>query len=196
MEAVVDIIGPDVLTLTIGSDIARGPNTPRPACRGYLHKRTQSGLIKGWRKRWFVLTHDCCLYYYRHKRVSREEVMKRTDSNREILISFWRDFMVITGWRQEAGTVSREDGRGWGGTRHFPWKTICVQVPPSVWYSSVLLLCHFQPGNEKVEWRENVLNNLHSECFCIQSVFMYFIVILWTSFYILYFSKSKRKMLI
>ncbi|XP_029920965.1 uncharacterized protein pdzph1 isoform X2 [Myripristis murdjan] len=60
--------GPDVLTLTIGSDIARAPNTPRPACRGYLHKRTQSGLIKGWRKRWFVLTHDCCLYYYRHKR--------------------------------------------------------------------------------------------------------------------------------
>uniref|UniRef100_A0A3Q3NAY0 PDZ and pleckstrin homology domains 1 n=1 Tax=Mastacembelus armatus TaxID=205130 RepID=A0A3Q3NAY0_9TELE len=60
--------GPDVLTLIIGSDIARGPNAPRPACRGYLHKRTQSGLIKGWRKRWFVLTHDCCLYYYRHKR--------------------------------------------------------------------------------------------------------------------------------
>ncbi|KAJ0012733.1 hypothetical protein NQD34_017067 [Periophthalmus magnuspinnatus] len=59
--------GPDVLTLTIGSDIARGPNTPRPGCRGYLHKRTQSGLIKGWRKRWFVLTHDCCLHYYRHK---------------------------------------------------------------------------------------------------------------------------------
>ncbi|KAF7642626.1 hypothetical protein LDENG_00254170 [Lucifuga dentata] len=62
------ILGPNVLTLTIGSDIARGPNTPRPACRGYLHKRTQSGLIKGWRKRWFILTHDCCLYYYRHKR--------------------------------------------------------------------------------------------------------------------------------
>uniref|UniRef100_A0A8C6SDH0 PDZ and pleckstrin homology domains 1 n=1 Tax=Neogobius melanostomus TaxID=47308 RepID=A0A8C6SDH0_9GOBI len=60
--------GPDVLTLTIGSDIARGPNTPRPGCRGYLHKRTQSGLIKGWRKRWFVLTNDCCLHYYRHKR--------------------------------------------------------------------------------------------------------------------------------
>ncbi|KAM4615241.1 uncharacterized protein pdzph1 [Polymixia lowei] len=60
--------GPDLLTLTIGSDIARSPNTPRPACRGYLHKRTQSGLIKGWRKRWFVLAHDCCLYYYRHKR--------------------------------------------------------------------------------------------------------------------------------
>ncbi|KAG8011010.1 hypothetical protein GBF38_019950, partial [Nibea albiflora] len=60
--------GPDLLTLTIGSDIACSPNTPRPACCGYLHKRTQSGLIKGWRKRWFVLTRDCCLYYYRHKR--------------------------------------------------------------------------------------------------------------------------------
>ncbi|XP_038162897.1 uncharacterized protein pdzph1 [Cyprinodon tularosa] len=60
--------GPDILTLTIGSDIARGPNTPRPPCRGYLHKRTQSGLIKGWRKRWFVLTPDCCLYYYKNKR--------------------------------------------------------------------------------------------------------------------------------
>ncbi|XP_077442286.1 uncharacterized protein LOC144064022 isoform X3 [Vanacampus margaritifer] len=60
--------GPEELTLTIGSDIGRSPNTPRPACRGYLHKRTQSGLIRGWRKRWFVLTHDCWLYYYRHKR--------------------------------------------------------------------------------------------------------------------------------
>ncbi|XP_035463141.1 uncharacterized protein pdzph1 isoform X1 [Scophthalmus maximus] len=69
--------GPDDLTLTIGSDIARGPNTPRPACRGYLHKRTQSGLIKGWRKRWFVLTHDCCLHYYRHK---RDEGKRRDES--------------------------------------------------------------------------------------------------------------------
>ncbi|XDV53741.1 hypothetical protein PO909_022171 [Leuciscus waleckii] len=60
--------GPDILTLTIGSDIGRMPNTPRPTCRGYLHKRTQSSLLKGWRKRWFVLRHDCCLYYYRNKR--------------------------------------------------------------------------------------------------------------------------------
>ncbi|XP_076875766.1 uncharacterized protein pdzph1 isoform X2 [Brachyhypopomus gauderio] len=60
--------GPDVLTLTLGSDIGCTPNTPRPACRGYLHKRTQSGLLKGWRKRWFVLKHDCWLYYYRNKR--------------------------------------------------------------------------------------------------------------------------------
>ncbi|KAM8827378.1 uncharacterized protein pdzph1 isoform 1-T2 [Spinachia spinachia] len=65
--------GPDVLTLTIGSDIARGPNTPRPACRGYLYKRTHSGLFKGWRRRWFVLTHDGCLFYHRHKRDERKK---------------------------------------------------------------------------------------------------------------------------
>ncbi|CAB1319039.1 unnamed protein product [Coregonus sp. 'balchen'] len=70
--------GPDILTLTIGSDIGRGPNTPRPTCRGYLHKRTQSGLIKGWRRRWFVLRHDCCLYYYRHK---KDEGRKRALSS-------------------------------------------------------------------------------------------------------------------
>ncbi|TSS11572.1 PDZ and LIM domain protein 2 [Bagarius yarrelli] len=61
--------GPDLLILTIGSDIGRTPNTPKPVCRGYLHKRTQSSFLKGWRKRWFVLRHDCCLYYYRNKRV-------------------------------------------------------------------------------------------------------------------------------
>ncbi|XP_053157970.1 uncharacterized protein LOC128347416 [Hemicordylus capensis] len=60
--------GPDVLTLLVGSDISRCPNTPRPTCRGYLHKRTQSGILKGWRKRWFVLKHDGCLYYYKHKK--------------------------------------------------------------------------------------------------------------------------------
>lgn len=65
-----DVAGPDLLTLTIGSDIARYPSSPRPACRGYLYKRTQTGLIKGWRKRWFVLTHECCLSYFRHRRVS------------------------------------------------------------------------------------------------------------------------------
>ncbi|XP_036888062.1 uncharacterized protein LOC118977274 [Sturnira hondurensis] len=60
--------GPDILTLVVGSDISRCPNTPWPACRGYLHKRTHSGFVKGWRKRWFVLKHDGCLRYYRHKK--------------------------------------------------------------------------------------------------------------------------------
>ncbi|XP_042307481.1 uncharacterized protein LOC121922304 [Sceloporus undulatus] len=60
--------GPDILTLLVGSDISRCPNTPRPTCRGYLHKRTQSSILKGWRKRWFVLKHDGCLYYYKHKK--------------------------------------------------------------------------------------------------------------------------------
>ncbi|XP_007526877.2 uncharacterized protein PDZPH1 [Erinaceus europaeus] len=60
--------GPDILTLMVGSDISRCPNTPWPTCRGYLHKRTHSGFLKGWRKRWFVLKHDGCLHYYRHKK--------------------------------------------------------------------------------------------------------------------------------
>ncbi|KAM6148471.1 uncharacterized protein O8D03_018932 [Erethizon dorsatum] len=60
--------GPDILTLVVGSDISRCPNTPWPTCRGYLHKRTHSGFMKGWRKRWFVLKHDGCLRYYKHKK--------------------------------------------------------------------------------------------------------------------------------
>ncbi|XP_032965914.1 uncharacterized protein LOC117024613 [Rhinolophus ferrumequinum] len=60
--------GPDILTLVVGSDISRCPNTPWPTCRGYLHKRTHSGFVKGWRKRWFVLKHDGWLHYYRHKK--------------------------------------------------------------------------------------------------------------------------------
>ncbi|XP_010210555.1 PREDICTED: uncharacterized protein LOC104565558 [Tinamus guttatus] len=61
--------GPDVLTMVVGSDISRYPNTPRPTCRGYLHKRTQSAILKGWRKRWFVLKHSGHLQYYKHKKV-------------------------------------------------------------------------------------------------------------------------------
>ncbi|XP_048187273.1 uncharacterized protein LOC125339958 [Perognathus longimembris pacificus] len=60
--------GPDILTLVVGSDISRCPNTPWPACRGYLHKRTHTGFLKGWRKRWFVLKHDGYLQYYKHKK--------------------------------------------------------------------------------------------------------------------------------
>ncbi|XP_009947684.1 PREDICTED: uncharacterized protein LOC104345057, partial [Leptosomus discolor] len=60
--------GPDILIMVVGSDISRYPNTPRPTCRGYLHKRTQSAILKGWRKRWFVLKHNGYLHYYKHKK--------------------------------------------------------------------------------------------------------------------------------
>uniref|UniRef100_A0A8C5X378 PH domain-containing protein n=1 Tax=Malurus cyaneus samueli TaxID=2593467 RepID=A0A8C5X378_9PASS len=63
-----NILGPDILTMVVGSDISRYPNTPRPTCRGYLHKRTQSAILKGWRKRWFVLKHNGYLHYYKHKK--------------------------------------------------------------------------------------------------------------------------------
>ncbi|XP_066195773.1 uncharacterized protein [Sylvia atricapilla] len=59
---------PDILTMIVGSDISRYPNTPKPTCRGYLHKRTQSAILKGWRKRWFVLKHNGYLHYYKHKK--------------------------------------------------------------------------------------------------------------------------------
>ncbi|XP_021073913.1 uncharacterized protein LOC110335866 [Mus pahari] len=60
--------GPDILTMVLASDISRCPNTPWPTCRGYLHKRTHSGFVKGWRKRWFVLKHDGFLLYYKHRK--------------------------------------------------------------------------------------------------------------------------------
>ncbi|XP_076770789.1 uncharacterized protein LOC117722474 isoform X2 [Arvicanthis niloticus] len=60
--------GPDILTMVVASDISRCPNTPWPTCRGYLHKRTQSGFVRGWRKRWFVLKHDGFLLYYKHRK--------------------------------------------------------------------------------------------------------------------------------
>ncbi|KAJ7426233.1 hypothetical protein WISP_17863 [Willisornis vidua] len=64
--------GPDILTMIVGSDISRYPNTPRPTCRGYLHKRTQSAILKGWRKRWFVLKHNGYLHYYKHKKLVKK----------------------------------------------------------------------------------------------------------------------------
>lgn len=101
----IDVAGPDLLTLTIGSDIARYPSSPRPACRGYLYKRTQSGLIKGWRKRWFVLTHECCLCYYRHRRVSSStstSLPKEPHAKR---------LLMLTGRRQaEASACSQARG--------------------------------------------------------------------------------------
>lgn len=114
-----DLAGPDLLTLTIGSDIARYPSSPRPACRGYLYKRTQSGLIKGWRKRWFVLTHDCCLYYYRHRRVSSAvaATFKKSPSKEE-------DSRTADAYRTKAsrGPCTQSDWRGprSGPTR--PWE--------------------------------------------------------------------------
>ncbi|XP_053310280.1 uncharacterized protein LOC128472450 [Spea bombifrons] len=78
--------GPDLLTLVVGSDISRFPNTPRPTCRGYLHKRTHSGLLKGWRKRWFVLKHDGSLHYYKQKKINLVEcVLLQTCSMVDIL---------------------------------------------------------------------------------------------------------------
>lgn len=105
--------GPDLLTLTIGSDIGRYPSSPRPACRGYLYKRTQSGLIKGWRKRWFVLTHERCLCYYRHRRVSNQHRLHKQPHHRR------RQAGRLLAYRTRAsrGPCKRS---GWRGPRSGP----------------------------------------------------------------------------
>jgi hypothetical protein len=37
----------------------------QPLCSGFLIKQGGSGILKNWRRRWFVLKHDHCLYYYK-----------------------------------------------------------------------------------------------------------------------------------
>ncbi|XP_006755202.2 PREDICTED: uncharacterized protein PDZPH1P isoform X2 [Myotis davidii] len=89
--------GPDILTLVVGSDNSRCPNTPRPTCRGYFHKRTHSGFVKGWRKRWFVQKHDGCIHYYRHKKEERKcpplEVIKLEGAEVDIDSSLGKPFV-------------------------------------------------------------------------------------------------------
>lgn len=118
------ILGPDVLTLTIGSDIARSPNTPRPPCRGYLHKRTQSGLIKGWRKRWFVLTHDCCLHYYKHKRVSSEALRRKLGPTKTAVneVSLFDKLHHLHRTKAGGGRCRRSSWRGRRWVRMIPWE--------------------------------------------------------------------------
>ena len=40
-----------------------------PICCGYLVKQGGSGFLKNWRRRWFILKDDHCLYYYKTDKV-------------------------------------------------------------------------------------------------------------------------------
>ena len=42
----------------------------KPVLTGYLWKLGGSGMLRSWKKRWFVLKHDNVLYYYKTNEVS------------------------------------------------------------------------------------------------------------------------------
>ncbi|XP_033640520.1 uncharacterized protein LOC117300807 isoform X1 [Asterias rubens] len=59
--------GPDPLHLVVGTNVCNTLNLDanKPVMSGYLHKLGGAGMIRTWKKRWFVLKHDNCLYYYK-----------------------------------------------------------------------------------------------------------------------------------
>ena len=66
--------GPDTLELLVGTNVCNTLNMEaiKPVLTGYLWKLGGSGVIRSWKKRWFVLKHDNVLYYYKTNEVSLE----------------------------------------------------------------------------------------------------------------------------
>lgn len=63
--------GPSELHLLVGTNMCNSPNQDlfKPIKTGYMHKLGGQGMLKNWKKRWFVLKHDGCLYYYKTQEV-------------------------------------------------------------------------------------------------------------------------------
>ncbi|XP_022083381.1 LOW QUALITY PROTEIN: uncharacterized protein LOC110975307 [Acanthaster planci] len=59
--------GHDPLDLVVGTNVCNTLNlyAEKPVMCGYLHKLGGAGMIRTWKKRWFVLKYDNCLYYYK-----------------------------------------------------------------------------------------------------------------------------------
>lgn len=64
------------------SDIQPSRDLQAHILAGYMHKLGQSSFMRLWKKRYFVLRQDGCLYYYKHKEVCtyllfRKEIVVR-----------------------------------------------------------------------------------------------------------------------
>ena len=68
----------DPLRVTLGFS---ANSTHTRSCRGYLTKQGGSGPFKNWRRRWFELKEDNCLYYYKDKTVSAQTVSHVANPN-------------------------------------------------------------------------------------------------------------------
>ncbi|XP_030830180.1 titin homolog [Strongylocentrotus purpuratus] len=58
---------PEPLVIVVGTVVCNSLNIQgdHTIMSGFMHKMANAGPIKQWRKRWFVLKHDNCLYFYK-----------------------------------------------------------------------------------------------------------------------------------
>jgi len=61
---------PSRLTITVGGgDLLNLADLQSPVKTGYLNKQTSGALFRSWKRRYFILRLDGCLYYYKNEQV-------------------------------------------------------------------------------------------------------------------------------